>query len=202
MVSRFLLRISDSQKAFFEYKLETCFDDDFCQNSTILKNIEVRRIDKTENTALFALFGLILIPIIGFIIWWKQERTQLSEMVKRIIVKWKAHSPTPKFQLIDEPRIIQLGKIASGQFGEVVQARVKPLGAESRISKMNSSLPESIYEGPIALKMVKSKSSNSAHDQFLEEASICAIFEHKNICKLIGLILGPVQMFDSFSGKK
>ena len=63
---------------------------------------------------------------------------------------------------------------------------------------MNSSLPESIYEGPIALKMVKSKSSNSAHDQFLEEASICAIFEHKNICKLIGLILGPVQILDYF----
>ena len=78
----------------------------------------------------------------------------------------------------------------------------KPLGAESRISKMNSSLPESIYEGPIALKMVKSKSSNSAHDQFLEEASICAIFEHKNICKLIGLILGPVQIFDYFLRRK
>ena len=85
----------------------------------------MRRIDKTEDTGLFALFGLILIPIIGFIIWWKQERTQLSEMVKRIIVKWKAHSPTPKFQLIDEPRIVQLGKIASGQFGEVIQAYVK-----------------------------------------------------------------------------
>ena len=58
---------------------------------------------------------------------------------------------------------------------------------------MNSSLPESPYEGPIAMKMVKSSASNSAHDQFLEEASICAIFEHANICKLIGLILGLVS---------
>merc|ERR1719259_400049 len=37
--------------------------------------------------------------------------------------------------------------------------------------------------------MVKSRASNSAHDHFLEEASICAIFDHENICKLIGMIL-------------
>ena len=143
-----------------------------------------------------------------------QEGEQLSEMVKRIIVKWNAHSPPPKFQLIDEARdqwtikiwsldkvtyplnwslkarIIQFPKIGNGQFGEVIQARVKPLADESRIAKMNSSLPESPYEGPIAMKMVKSSASNSAHDQFLEEASICAIFEHENVCKLIGMILG------------
>ena len=113
-------------------------------------------------------------------------------MVRRIIIKWKAHSPPPKFQLIDEARIVPIGKIGSGAFGDVVQARVLPLDAanKSRIANMNSSLPESPYEGPIAMKMVKSSASNSAHEHFLEEASICAIFEHENICKLIGMILG------------
>ena len=113
-------------------------------------------------------------------------------MVRRIIIKWKAHSPPPKFQLIDEARIVPVRTIGSGAFGDVVQARVMPLDAnkKSRIAKMNSALPESTYEGPIALKMVKSRASNSAHDQFLEEASICAIFEHENVCKLIGMVLG------------
>ena len=49
-----------------------------------------------------------------------QEGEQLSEMVKRIIVKWNAHSPPPKFQLIDDARdsrtIITTSNYFSGCF--------------------------------------------------------------------------------------
>ena len=63
----------DVQKEHFEYKIETCFNAlDPCQHSIFQNVIEVRRIDQSENTSLFALFGLLLIPIIGIIIWSRQ----------------------------------------------------------------------------------------------------------------------------------
>ena len=45
----------------------------------------------------------------------------------------------------------------------------------------------------VALKMLKGNADEVEHELFLEEASLCATFDHENVVKLVGMVIANMD---------
>lgn len=163
--------------------------------STIFKE-SVKRPLESNQYVYFAFFAFLII-LIGFFIYWRvnNEKAGVADVLRRIFYRWSSQEPMPKLVLIDEENVEEIERIGEGNFGEVWKAVVRAPKANSKERFDSQFLPDMGGQDRIdvALKKLKGNADELTHELFLEEASLCATFDHKNVVKLVGMVIANLD---------
>ena len=186
-------KICQEDKIYYDTKL--CINTTDCNQCSPIFTRSVNRPEES-NAQFFGFLALLLIPIAVFIYYRSKDRkAEVAEILSRIYSMWSNRDPLPKLVLIDNENVAQGKLLGEGHYGAVYMATVtepKPDSAQmfdqQLLPNMNGQ-----QEIKVALKKLKQTANETQQEDFLEEASICAAFDHKNVVKLVGMVIANVD---------
>lgn len=183
------------QEDVIHYDIKLCINATDCTQCSPIFTRSLNRPEES-NAALFGLLTFLLIPIVIFIYYRsKDQKAEVEEILSRIYNMWSNRDPLPKLALIDNQNVERQKRIGEGHYGEVFVAKVKE-PQEGSAKRFDERLLPDMGGQPVievALKVLKQTANETQQEDFLEEASICATFDHRNVVKLVGMVIANVD---------